>query len=49
MYIYQECDKYLKYNETYDISKINEERDSFFDISSNLKESMNKQKTKVRK
>ena len=49
MYIYQEGDKYLKYNETYDSGKIKEERDSFGVISNNIKKCITKNKVKVRK
>ena len=49
MYLYQEGDKYLKYNEIYDIGRINERRDSFGEISTTIKECINKSKVKVRK
>lgn len=49
VYIYQEGDKYLKYNETYDTGRTKEERDSFGEISNNIKNCITKNKVKVRK
>ena len=49
LYIYQEGDTYLKYNENYDVTRTNEERDSFEKIRNDIKDCINKGKVKVRK